>query len=184
MLHGKKGFERIVWACKNVLDQSLTWLYAERSNGKEQTDPNILGKWSLAIAIPVADFSPHFFPDPSSHFFQFLSPYLSSYLSPHLSPNQFRHLSSPLNQTLLFSRLKFIITFSFLYYTSSHFPRSRLRYKSFSHLPACYFNSHCFLNFITFPGPHHFRHVYRIRTTLIWSIRSNINHNIRLNVLC
>ncbi|KAL8677298.1 MAG: hypothetical protein Q9186_006259 [Xanthomendoza sp. 1 TL-2023] len=27
MLHGKKGFERIVWAFKNVLDSSVTWLF-------------------------------------------------------------------------------------------------------------------------------------------------------------
>lgn len=27
MLHGKKGFERIVWACNNVLDKSLSWLF-------------------------------------------------------------------------------------------------------------------------------------------------------------
>lgn len=27
MLHGKKGFERIAWAFKNVLNHSLTWLF-------------------------------------------------------------------------------------------------------------------------------------------------------------
>ena len=27
MLHGKKGFERIVWAFKNVLNNSVTWLF-------------------------------------------------------------------------------------------------------------------------------------------------------------
>lgn len=27
MLHGKKGFERVVWAAKNVLKRSLTWLF-------------------------------------------------------------------------------------------------------------------------------------------------------------
>jgi ribonucleases P/MRP protein subunit RPP40 len=27
MLHGKKGFERVVWAAKNVLNRSLTWLF-------------------------------------------------------------------------------------------------------------------------------------------------------------
>ena len=27
MLHGKKGFERIVWAFKNVLNRSVTWLF-------------------------------------------------------------------------------------------------------------------------------------------------------------
>jgi ribonuclease P/MRP protein subunit RPP40 len=34
MLHGKKGFERIVWAVKNVLNQSVTWLLCDpASNG-------------------------------------------------------------------------------------------------------------------------------------------------------
>ena len=27
MLHGKKGFERVVWACKNILGKSLSWLF-------------------------------------------------------------------------------------------------------------------------------------------------------------
>lgn len=27
MLHGKKGFERIVWAFNNVLNSSVTWLF-------------------------------------------------------------------------------------------------------------------------------------------------------------
>jgi Ribonuclease P 40kDa (Rpp40) subunit len=27
MLHGKRGFERVVWAAKNVLNRSLTWLF-------------------------------------------------------------------------------------------------------------------------------------------------------------
>ena len=27
MLHGKKGFERIVWAFRNVLNHSVTWLF-------------------------------------------------------------------------------------------------------------------------------------------------------------
>lgn len=37
MLHGKKGFERIVWAFKNVLNRSVTWLFhdfEEPSNGE------------------------------------------------------------------------------------------------------------------------------------------------------
>ena len=29
MLHGKKGFDRIVWAFKNVLNQSLAWLFCD-----------------------------------------------------------------------------------------------------------------------------------------------------------
>lgn len=29
MLHGKKGFERIVWACTNVLNHSVDWLFCD-----------------------------------------------------------------------------------------------------------------------------------------------------------
>lgn len=32
MLHGKKGFERIVWAFKNVLVNSVTWLFCDLSS--------------------------------------------------------------------------------------------------------------------------------------------------------
>ena len=32
MLHGKKGFERIVWACKNVLNHAVTWLFYDFSD--------------------------------------------------------------------------------------------------------------------------------------------------------
>ena len=32
MLHGKKGFERIVWAFKNVLKSSVTWLFYDFDN--------------------------------------------------------------------------------------------------------------------------------------------------------
>lgn len=34
MLHGKKGFERIVWAAKNVLNQSVVWLFTDVSKLK------------------------------------------------------------------------------------------------------------------------------------------------------
>ena len=36
MLHGKKGFERIVWAFKNVLNKSLAWLFHDL-NGNANT---------------------------------------------------------------------------------------------------------------------------------------------------
>ena len=29
MLHGKKGFEKVVYAAKNVLNHSLTWLFCD-----------------------------------------------------------------------------------------------------------------------------------------------------------
>lgn len=31
MLHGKKGFERLLYACKNVLSQPVTWLFCNLS---------------------------------------------------------------------------------------------------------------------------------------------------------
>ena len=27
MVHGKKGFKRVVWAFKNVLNHTITWLF-------------------------------------------------------------------------------------------------------------------------------------------------------------
>jgi hypothetical protein len=39
MLHGKRGFERVVWAAKNVLNRSLTWLFYDLS----ATDDGNLG---------------------------------------------------------------------------------------------------------------------------------------------
>lgn len=38
MLHGKKGFERIVWACRNVLNSSLTWLLACDASTQKSLD--------------------------------------------------------------------------------------------------------------------------------------------------
>ena len=35
MLHGKKGFERIVWAFKNVLNCSVTWLFHDFNSNSE-----------------------------------------------------------------------------------------------------------------------------------------------------
>ena len=29
MLHGKKGFDRLVWAAKHVLNRSLNWLFLD-----------------------------------------------------------------------------------------------------------------------------------------------------------
>lgn len=39
MLHGKKGFERVVWAFNNVLVQSVAWLFYDlnvAANGMEE----------------------------------------------------------------------------------------------------------------------------------------------------
>ena len=35
MLHGKKGFERLVWAAKNVLNRQLTWLFLDLKSSFE-----------------------------------------------------------------------------------------------------------------------------------------------------
>ena len=33
MVHGKKGFERVVWAFKNVLKNAVTWLFYDFNKG-------------------------------------------------------------------------------------------------------------------------------------------------------
>ncbi|OQV04322.1 hypothetical protein CLAIMM_09225 isoform 4 [Cladophialophora immunda] len=41
MLHSKKGFERLIWAAKNVLNQSLNWLFLDlNSNIEDVSDQN------------------------------------------------------------------------------------------------------------------------------------------------
>ncbi|KAL2001639.1 hypothetical protein VTN02DRAFT_1497 [Thermoascus thermophilus] len=40
MLHGKKGFERIVWAFKNALTDSVTWLFYDLAPEPSYTDPD------------------------------------------------------------------------------------------------------------------------------------------------
>ncbi|ROT36729.1 ribonuclease P 40kDa subunit [Sodiomyces alkalinus F11] len=39
MLHGKKGFDRLTYACKNVLNQPLTWLFCDLSPTPANPDP-------------------------------------------------------------------------------------------------------------------------------------------------
>ncbi|PIG85550.1 hypothetical protein AARAC_007744 [Aspergillus arachidicola] len=46
MLHGKKGFERLVWAFKNVLNHTVAWLFydlASESSGVSSDDPSLKG---------------------------------------------------------------------------------------------------------------------------------------------
>jgi len=38
MLHGKKGFERIVWAFQNVLNSTVTWLFHDLDAGGNPSD--------------------------------------------------------------------------------------------------------------------------------------------------
>jgi ribonuclease P/MRP protein subunit RPP40 len=48
MVHGKPGFERLIWACKNVLNQTVTWLFYDLS-------PNAAndGSGSVAAFQPI-----------------------------------------------------------------------------------------------------------------------------------
>ncbi|KAL2756468.1 hypothetical protein ACRALDRAFT_1081689 [Sodiomyces alcalophilus JCM 7366] len=39
MFHGKKGFDRLVYACKNVLNRPLTWLFCDLSPTSPDPDP-------------------------------------------------------------------------------------------------------------------------------------------------
>ncbi|GME23122.1 Ribonuclease p 40kda subunit [Neofusicoccum parvum] len=53
MLHGKKGFERIVWAFKNVLNQSVTWLFHDlQSSDKPPSGPILAHHPQLQAARP------------------------------------------------------------------------------------------------------------------------------------
>ncbi|GAM41590.1 ribonuclease P protein subunit [Talaromyces pinophilus] len=68
MLHGKKGFERIVWACRNVLNASVTWLLAFDAVSQNSLDkaaaalqkyqPRLLDCDFEEIAHPVVNVPP------------------------------------------------------------------------------------------------------------------------------
>ncbi|KAF2765042.1 hypothetical protein EJ03DRAFT_280822 [Teratosphaeria nubilosa] len=45
MLHGHKGFERVVWAFKNVLNQSVAWLFYDLNPTTEGTIESLQPKW-------------------------------------------------------------------------------------------------------------------------------------------
>lgn len=45
MLHGKKGFERIVWAFKNVLNASRTWLFHDLEAALDCEAENSVDAW-------------------------------------------------------------------------------------------------------------------------------------------
>jgi ribonuclease P/MRP protein subunit RPP40 len=51
MVHGKKGFSRLEWACKNVLNQSLTWLFYNMNPAS--ADSLREGKEPISIHQPV-----------------------------------------------------------------------------------------------------------------------------------
>ena len=54
MLHGRKGFERIAWAFKNVLSHSLTWLFHDFNSTSENGKAIAIAKF---LKNPVSDYS-------------------------------------------------------------------------------------------------------------------------------
>ncbi|KAF2637084.1 hypothetical protein P280DRAFT_510041 [Massarina eburnea CBS 473.64] len=50
MVHGKKGFSRLEWACKNVLNQSLTWLFYNSNPTSKESLP--AGKEPISVHQP------------------------------------------------------------------------------------------------------------------------------------
>ncbi|KAL5042211.1 hypothetical protein BDW71DRAFT_149643 [Aspergillus fruticulosus] len=57
MLHGKKGFQRIEWAFKNVLNKPTTWLFFDldtESTGVAQDDPSLKGNNPEVIPCEAA----------------------------------------------------------------------------------------------------------------------------------
>ncbi|KAL9624851.1 MAG: hypothetical protein Q9160_000898 [Pyrenula sp. 1 TL-2023] len=67
MLHGKKGFERLVWAAKNVLNQSLCWLVVNVQSIQSTTlvAPGKIACHSLGTCIYLSDEA--FAPLPKHH---------------------------------------------------------------------------------------------------------------------
>lgn len=59
MLHGKKGFERLMWACKNVLVQSVTWLFYDCQAKPQSKEPGVadapapIGKASCSTRFKI-----------------------------------------------------------------------------------------------------------------------------------
>jgi ribonuclease P/MRP protein subunit RPP40 len=44
MLHGKKGFERLIYAAKNVLNQSMVWLFCDLDANQGSDGSSAIGK--------------------------------------------------------------------------------------------------------------------------------------------
>ncbi|KAI9851447.1 MAG: hypothetical protein M1838_003636 [Thelocarpon superellum] len=55
MVHGKKGFERIVWAFKNVLTRSVTWLYHDLDAKDELSPATPLATHHPSISVNAAE---------------------------------------------------------------------------------------------------------------------------------
>ncbi|KAL1382470.1 ribonuclease P 40kDa subunit-domain-containing protein [Phyllosticta capitalensis] len=59
MLHGKKGFERIVWAFKNVLNHSLAWLFHDLNSPRDIKGPILKHQPHSFTAKPELAVMPH-----------------------------------------------------------------------------------------------------------------------------
>lgn len=52
MLHGKKGFERIAWAFRNVLNASVTWLFCDlAAPGSLLREGQYPVLWAITFAV-------------------------------------------------------------------------------------------------------------------------------------
>ncbi|KAM3418975.1 hypothetical protein BST61_g4932 [Cercospora zeina] len=49
MVHGKRGFERLVWLSKNVLDQTVTWLIADLEAGRESAVTGLVAPFAPTL---------------------------------------------------------------------------------------------------------------------------------------
>ena len=83
MLHGKKGFERLVYAAKNVLNQSLTWLFCDLNQQKGRSGSSPLDQHHPTIVEghPTCSHSQHVLTPPFSQVFSdFIDPIISDTL--------------------------------------------------------------------------------------------------------
>ena len=68
MLHGKKGFERLVYAAKNVLNQSLIWLFCDLNadEGRSGSSPVAQHRPAMVEGDPTYSISQHVLVPPFS----------------------------------------------------------------------------------------------------------------------
>nr|POE71357.1 hypothetical protein CFP56_62452 [Quercus suber] len=59
MLHGKKGFERIVWAFRNVLAHTVTWLFHDLDGPNDGTGPLAAHAPVLCAVAPRSEILEH-----------------------------------------------------------------------------------------------------------------------------
>jgi len=52
-LHGKKGFERVVWAARNVLASSVVWLFCDLGGNESGELLSLRGCWLLMCDMQV-----------------------------------------------------------------------------------------------------------------------------------